>query len=68
MYKFNNDEELKNFINENIISTAEAIEILGCSRQNLDNLVKQKKLIPVKSINYIRLYLKSDILARVKKP
>lgn len=66
MYQFNSDDELRIFLSENIVSTSEAIEILNCTRQNLDYLVKKNKLIPVKSIGAVRLYLKSDILARLK--
>lgn len=66
MYQFNTDEEIKQFISENIISTGEAAEILGCTRQYVNQLVKENKLIPIKKINYITLFLKSDVEARLK--
>lgn len=66
MYQFNTDVEIKQFISENIISTGEAAEILGCSRQYINQLVKENKLIPIKKINYITLFLKSDVEARLK--
>lgn len=66
MYSFTTDEELKQFIADNIISTAEAAEILGCSRQYINQLIKENKLIPIKKINYITLFLKSDVEARLK--
>ncbi len=66
MYQFNTSEEIKQFISENIISTGEAAEILGCSRQYINQLVKENKLIPIKKINYITLFLKSDVEARLK--
>ncbi len=66
MYNFKTENELKNFISNNIISTSEAAEILNCSRQYINQLVKENKLIPVKKINYITLFLKSDIEARFK--
>ena len=66
MYQFNTDEEIKKFISENIISTGEAAEILGCSRQYINQLVRENKLIPIKKINYITLFLKSDVEARLK--
>lgn len=66
MYQFNTDEEIKQFISENIISTGEAAEILGCTRQYINHLVKENKLIPIKKINYITLFLKSDVEARLK--
>ena len=66
MYKFNNENELKNFISNNIISTTEATKILNCSRQYINQLVKENKLVPIKKINYITLFFKSDVEARVK--
>lgn len=66
MYNFTTDEELKQFITDNIISTSEAAELLGCSRQYINQLMKENKLIPIKKINYITLFLKSDVEARLK--
>jgi len=66
MYNFKTENELKNFISNNIISTSEAAEILNCSRQYINQLVKENKLIPIKKVNYITLFLKSDIEARFK--
>ncbi len=66
MYHFTNNEELKQFIADNIISTGEAAELLGCSRQYINQLIKENKLIPIKKINYITLFLKSDVEARLK--
>lgn len=66
MYNFTTDEELKEFITNNIISTGEAADLLGCSRQYINQLVKENKLIPIKKVNYITLFLKSDVMARLK--
>ena len=62
---FESDNELKQFIIENIITTLEAAEILNCSRQNIDKLMQKGKLIPVKQTLRDKLFLKSDILARI---
>jgi len=64
-YVFESDNELKQFIIENIITTLEAAEILNCSRQNIDKLMQKGKLIPVKQTLRDKLFLKSDILARI---
>ncbi len=66
MHNFKDENDFRNFISDNIISTNEATEILGCSRQYINQLVKENKLIPIKKINYITLFLKSDIEARLK--
>jgi hypothetical protein len=39
-YEFKTDEELQLFISNNLITTMEAAEILNCSRQNIDGMVK----------------------------
>lgn len=64
-YTFTSNQDLKAFISENIITTMEAAEILNCSRQNIDFMVKTNKLIPIKQTLRDKLFLKSDILARV---
>jgi hypothetical protein len=67
MYNFKNDEELKSFIASGVINTSEAASILNCSRQNIDDLVRRNKLIPIKIYPRDKLFLKSDVLARVQK-
>lgn len=64
MYNFSTKEELIAFIADNIITSKEAAEILGCSRQNIDDLVKRNKLIPVRILPRDRLFLKEDVLDR----
>jgi DNA-binding transcriptional MerR regulator len=66
MYTFKTKEELIKFIQEDIVNTSEALEILGCSRQNLNNLVQRGVLTPVKEMVRDRLFFKSDILERKK--
>lgn len=63
---FESDEQLKSFIIENVITTMEAAEILNCSRQNIDRLVDNGKLVPVKRTQRDKLFWKADVLARVK--
>lgn len=66
MYNFNSKEEFLNWLQSNIINTNEAAEILGCSRQNIDDLVKRNKLIPIRVFPRDRVFLKEDVLARLK--
>ncbi|CCJ33085.1 helix-turn-helix domain-containing protein [Caloramator australicus] len=61
---FNSREELERFIQNEIVDTSEALEILGCSRQNLNDLIKRGKIKPIKEMKRDRLFFKSDILAR----
>lgn len=65
-YVFNNREELGRFMTEEIVNTAGVMELLNCSRQNVFDLIKRGKLKPIKETQKDRLFLKSDILARLK--
>lgn len=66
-FTFESKETLIEFIRSEIITTAEATELLNCSRQYLDELVSKGKITPVKTINRVRLYWKDDIIALHKK-
>ena len=49
------------FAKRNLINTAEACEILDCSRQNVEDLVKRNKLKPVQTSAKNKMFLKADI-------
>lgn len=57
-------EELVSFLQDEIITTNEAAEILECTLQNIRKLVKQRKLIPLRDLGRDKLFLKEDILKR----
>lgn len=61
-YKFKSTEELFEFLNEELLSAAEAIEILDISKVRLGKLVKDGKLIAVKE--QPKMFLKSMILEK----
>lgn len=63
-YSFSDKEELVSFIQREIINTTEALEILQCSRQNLNNLVQREVLKPIKELPRDRLFFRSDIVER----
>ena len=56
--------DFQNFVVHRVVNVAEAADILGCSRQNIDYLTKTGKLHPIKSSRKNTLYLKSEILKR----
>lgn len=66
MYNFDSDEILKSFIASEVINTSEAASILNCSRQNIDDLVRRGKLVPIKIYPRDKLFFKPDVEARVK--
>lgn len=57
-------DDFRAFAECRIITAAEAAEELGCSRQNIDDLVKRGKLKTVKKTEKTTLFLKSDVLKR----
>lgn len=61
---FKSMDELTAFIVNEVINTTEAIEILGCTRQNLNDLIKREVITPIKELPRDRLFYKSDILKR----
>ena len=57
-------EDFKSFVAERIITAPEAAELLNCSRQYINELVKTAKLHPIKASEKNTLFLKSEILQR----
>jgi len=54
-------DDICSFVTNNLINTAEACEILKCSRQYIEYLISQDKLKPIKITDKGKLFLKSDI-------
>ncbi len=52
------------FVSKRVVNTAEAADMLGCSRQNIDDLIKRGKLKAIKESERNKLFLKSDIEKR----
>lgn len=57
-------EDFTRFVQLRVINTTEAAELLNCTRQYINELVKKKKLTPIKSSDKNTLFLKSDVLKR----
>lgn len=53
---------LRSYAESEIISTGEAMRLLNCSRQNLDDLVKRGRLTPAKIEANSRMFFKSDVV------
>lgn len=56
--------DFKSFVVHRVVNVAEAADILGCTRQNIEYLTRTGKLHPIKSSRKNTLYLKSEILKR----
>lgn len=53
------------FVSNGVVNVAEAAQILNCSRQNVNDLVKRKRLIPIKETAKEKWFLKSDVQKRL---
>ncbi len=65
-YTFADVDDLKQFIADNLVDSVEVARLLGCSRQNVDDLVRRGKLIPLYASQRNRLYFRADVLERLK--
>ena len=54
-------EDLKLIIDNGTVNSADAAEMIGCSRQNIDDLIKRDKLKPVKVSGKNKLFLRDDV-------
>ncbi len=57
-------QDFEAFVAQRVINANEAAEILNCSRQNINDLIKRGKLHPIKSSSRNTLLLKSEVLKR----
>ena len=64
MHQLNSREDIEKFLQTHIVNTSEAIEILGCSRQYLNQLIKSGVIKPVKEFARDRLFIKAEIEQR----
>ena len=49
-----------------IVSASEACQLLDCSRQNIDDLMKRGKLHPIRKDTKYKLFLRNEVLQRRK--
>ena len=61
-YNFETKKELRDYISSEVLTTSEAVKFLSCSRQYINQLVKDGKLLPIKKAGNTTLFLKSDLL------
>lgn len=60
-------EDLVCYMQQRVITTAEAASYLQCSKQNIEDLVRRGKLHPIKESPKVKLFLKSEIQQRLWK-
>ena len=65
--QFNNREELERFFEHDVLTTAQAMEIIEVNRSRMSALVKEGKLKPIKEGRSSNLFLRSDIEEKKKE-
>ncbi|WP_425591738.1 hypothetical protein [Bacillus cereus] len=48
MYELKSKEDIEKFVNDYILTTSEAMEIMNVNRARLNVLVKKERIIPLK--------------------
>lgn len=57
--------DFHSFAKHNLIGTREAAELLHCTKQNVEDLVRRGKLHPIKYNSHQKLFLRSEVEHRV---
>ncbi|AWC33274.1 MULTISPECIES: helix-turn-helix domain-containing protein [Bacillus cereus group] len=66
-YHLNSREEVENFIRNEVLTTPEAMEILEISRVRMSAMIKAGKLVPIKKLGNVSLFLRKDIAEKKKE-
>lgn len=66
-YKVDSKDDFIKLVQNEVLTTSEALEILEISRQALNSLVKRGKLTPIKELTREKLFLREEILKRKKE-
>ncbi|MGI2826046.1 helix-turn-helix domain-containing protein [Bacillus cytotoxicus] len=66
-YHLNSREEVENFIRNEVLTTPEAMEILEISRARMSAMIKAGKLVPIKKLGNVSLFLRKDIAEKKKE-
>lgn len=59
-----NIEDFKLILVNGTVNSAEAAELLDCSRQNIDDLIKRDKLHPIKVSGKNKMFLRDEVIKR----
>lgn len=60
-------DDFCSFIANRVVNSAEAAKMLGCSRQNIEDLTRRGRLHPVRMDTRNKLYLKNEIQQRMQR-
>ncbi len=60
-------DDFLSFIANRVINAGEAAEMLNCSRQNINDLVRRGKLNPIRTDSKNKLFMKNEVQQRIQK-
>lgn len=60
-------DDFISFVEHRVINTAEVMNLLNCTRQNIDDLVRREKLHPIKQSAKNRFFLRSEVEERMPR-
>lgn len=60
-YHFKNRQEVEDFIQNEVLTSAEAQELLNVNRQRLSKLIEEGRILPVKKEGRVTLFIRSDV-------
>ncbi|MCY8247517.1 helix-turn-helix domain-containing protein [Bacillus inaquosorum] len=66
-YHLKSRQEVEDFIRREVLTTNEAAELLGVKRARISQLIGSGKLIPVKKLSGISLFLRTDLEEKKKE-
>ncbi|WP_437132684.1 helix-turn-helix domain-containing protein [Bacillus atrophaeus] len=66
-YHLKSRQEVEDFIKTEVLTTPEAQEILGVKRARMYQLIRDDKLVPIKKLEKVSLFLRSDVEQKKKE-
>lgn len=62
-----NREDIEKFVRNELLTTPDAMEILGVNRSRMSQMIDEGKLTPIRKLPKISLFLRSDIERKKKE-
>ena len=59
--------DTRQWVRDNVMTTPEAIEILGISRARLSHLIRNGKITPIKKLGCTSLFLREDLEKKLEE-
>ncbi|MFK4313129.1 MULTISPECIES: helix-turn-helix domain-containing protein [unclassified Bacillus (in: firmicutes)] len=59
--------EKRKWVFDNVLTTPEAIELLGISRARLSHMIRNGKITPIKKLGCVSLFLREDLEKKLEE-